>query len=160
MPTHVTDGLDRRILREVQRDCSMSAAQLAERCATTESTALRRLQRLRDRGVIRSQVALVDGALVGVGLQLFVRLRLEREDDRGIQAFIDRVAAHPNVLQLHFVTGSCDYLILLAVHGMADYDAFLQACLVHDPIVVMSDTSVVIRTVKATTALPIDEHAR
>lgn len=151
------DALDRRILRQVQEDCSVSAAQLADRCGTTESTVLRRLKRLRRDGVIRGEVALVDAAKVGRILSIWVTVRLEREDMPGIRAFVDSIRAHPDVLQFHFVTGSSDYLILLSVRSMEDYHAFLQNLLVPNPLVVMSDTNVVIRPLKMTTAIPIDE---
>ena len=151
------DALDRRILREVQRDCSVSAAELAERCGTTESTALRRMGKLRRAGVIRAEVALIDAAKVGRNLLVWVTVRLEREDGSGVSAFIQRVRAHPDVLQFYFVTGSPDYLILLSVRTMEDYNAFLQEHLVSDPLVVLSETNVVVRTVKLSTAIPIDE---
>lgn len=151
------DGLDRRILREVQNDCSLSAAQLGERCGTTESTALRRFNRLRRSGVIRSEVAIVDGDKIGRGLLLFVNVRLEREDGRAVKAFVERIRKHPDVLQFYFVTGTSDYVILLSARSMVDYDRFLQAELVPDPIVIMSDTNVVIRALKMSLALPVDE---
>ena len=151
------DALDRRILREVQRDCSRSAADLGERCGTTESTALRRLKQLRREGIIRAEVALVDGQKVGRGLMLFVSVRLEREDGRGAKAFVERITAHPDVLQFYFVTGTTDYVILLNVRSMEDYDGFLQDHLVPDPLVIMSDTNVVIRPLKMSLTIPIDE---
>lgn len=151
------DALDRRILRLVQRDCSLSATELGERCGTTESTALRRLKRLRRDGIISAEVAIVDGRKVGRGLLLLVTVRLEREDGRAVTAFVDRVRAHPDVLQFYFVTGSVDYLILLSVASMEDYDRFLQEQLVADPLIVMSDTNVVIRPLKMSTAIPIDD---
>jgi Lrp/AsnC family transcriptional regulator, leucine-responsive regulatory protein len=152
------DALDRRILREVQRDCSGSAVELAERCGTTESTALRRLRKLRRDGVIRGEVALVEGTKVGRDLLIWVTVRLEREDGPSVRAFIDRVRGHRDVLQFHFVTGTPDYLILLCVPSMEDYDAFLQQHLVSDPLVVMSETNVVVRPLKMSTAIPIDER--
>jgi Lrp/AsnC family leucine-responsive transcriptional regulator len=93
------DALDRRILRVLQRDCSIGAAALAERCGTTESTALRRWKRLRRGGVIRREIAIVDGQKVGRGLLLFVSVRLEREDGNAVQAFIQRISAQPDVMQ-------------------------------------------------------------
>ena len=137
----------------------MSAAQLGERCGTTESTALRRLNRLRRTGVIRAEVAIVDGDKVGRGLLLFVSVRLEREDGSAAKAFVERIRANPDVLQFYFVTGTSDYLILLSARSMADYDRFLQTELVPDPMVIMSDTNVVIRPLKMSTVLPIDEPA-
>jgi DNA-binding Lrp family transcriptional regulator len=151
------DALDRRILRQVQDDCSLTAVALAARCGTTESTALRRLNRLRRNGVIRKEVAIVDGQKVGRGLLLILNVRLEREDERGHQAFVKRITAHPDVLQFYFVTGSVDYLIILSVRSMEDYDRFLNEHLVTDPLIIMSDTNVVIRQLKMNLALPIDE---
>lgn len=151
------DALDRRILREVQRSCSLSAAELADLCATTESTALRRVGRLRRDGLIRSEVALIDRAKVGRPLLIFVSVRLEREDGAGVRAFIGRIRDHPDVIEFYFVTGNPDYLILLSARTMEHYDAFLQEHLVSDPLVVSSETNVVIRPLKMTTAIPIDE---
>ena len=107
--------------------------------------------------MIRGEVALVDGPKVGCGLMLFVSVRLEREDGPGVRAFVERVRGHPNVMQFYFVTGSSDYVILLAVRSMEEYDAFLQDNLVSDPLVVLSDTNVVIRPLKMSLAVPIDD---
>lgn len=154
------DALDRRILREVQRDSSGSAADLAERCGTTESTALRRMRKLREAGVIRSQVAIVDGAKIGRGLLLFVTVRLERDDSVSANAFRKRIIAHPDVMQFYFVTGTPDYVILLSARSMDDYYGFVEKYLVADPQVVLADTNVVIRPLKMSTAIPVDEPAR
>ena len=151
------DALDRRILRAVQDDSSASAADLADRCGTTESTALRRLKKLKDNKIIRREVALVDPVKVGRGLLVWVTVRLERDDGPGARAFIDRVRSHPDVQQFYFVTGSPDYLILLCLRTMADYDAFLQENLVADPLVVMSETNVVVRPLKMGAVIPIDD---
>ena len=96
---------------------------------------------------------------VGRGLLIFVQVRLEREDRSGVKAFVDRIIGHPDVLQFHFVTGTSDYLILLSARTMEDYDCFLQEHLVPDPLVVMSETNVVVRPLKMSTAVPIDEPA-
>ena len=149
--------LDRRLLREVQRDSSKSAAELADLCRTTEFTALRRLKRLQKDGVIRAQVAVLDPAKLGRSLLIIVAVRLEREDGAAVRAFVERVRSNPNVVQFYFVTGKPDYIILLSARTMEDYDAFLQEHLLSDPFVVMSETNVVIRSLKSGTAIPIDE---
>ena len=153
------DALDRRILRALQQDCSASAATLAARCGTTESTALRRRRAMKKSGLIRQEVALVDPAKVGRGLMVWVTVRLERENGTAVRSFIERVKGHPDVLHFHFVTGTSDYLILLSVRTMEDYDSFLQENLVPDPVVVLSDTNVVVRPIKMSTVIPIDEPA-
>ena len=155
--TRDLDALDRRILRELQRDCAQSAAVLAERCGTTESTALRRIRALRKSGTIRAEVAVLNPAKLGRGLQLFVRVRLEREGGEGARTFVERVKLHPDVIQFFFVTGTSDYLIMLSARTMEDYERFVQEQLVSDPQVVMSDTNVVIRPLKWSLEIPIDE---
>ena len=149
------DGLDRRLLRATQERCTLTADELAERCGTSPSTALRRMNRLRSSGIIMDEVAVVDGRWVGRPLTVIVRLRLEREDGRAVQAFINRVARHEAVQQFYFVTGTTDYVLILSLSSMEEYDEFLQQNLVSDPIVVMSDTNVVIRPLKRTLAVPI-----
>jgi Lrp/AsnC family transcriptional regulator, leucine-responsive regulatory protein len=149
------DALDRRLLRALQERCTLTAEELADRCGTSQSTALRRLNRLRSTGVIANEVAVVDGASVGRPLTVIVSLRLEREDGRAVEAFIKRVAGHDAVQQFYFVTGTTDYVVILNLSSMEEYDEFLQQNLVSDPIVVMSDTNVVIRPLKRTLAVPI-----
>lgn len=150
------DPLDRRLLRHLQADCSQSAARLAEQCGTTESTALRRIRAMRKAGIIRSQVAVVDPAKAGRPLQMFVRVRLEREGGEGARRFVERIRNHPDVIQFFFVTGTSDYMMMLCVRTMEDYDRFLQENLVADPLVVLSDTNVVIRPIKWSLEVPID----
>lgn len=149
------DALDLRLLRAVQKRCTATAEELAEQCATSPSTALRRIKRLRENGVIRGEVALLDPDVVGRGIMLMVSVRLEREDGPGVDAFVKRVTNHPAVQQFYFVTGTTDYLIMLSVGSMTEYDDFLQRNLVRDSLVVMSNTNVVIRPLKMSLAVPV-----
>lgn len=153
------DALDRRLLREVQRDCSLSALELADRCGTTESTALRRLRRLRKDGIIKREVAIVDGDKVGRGLSMVLSIRLEREKTAELEAFRRRIAEHPDVTSFYFVTGSWDYVIIVTVRTMPDYDRFLREMIVGQPVVVATDTNVVISPIKVGAPLPMDEPA-
>lgn len=149
------DQLDLRLLRALQERCTLTAEELAESCGTSPSTALRRLHRFRTSGVIRREVALVDATKIGRGLLLMVAVRLEREDGPAVEEFVERVSSHPNVQQFYFVTGTSDYFIIFSAGCMEEYDDFLKANLVRDPVVVMSNTNVVIRPLKASLAFPI-----
>lgn len=153
------DALDRRLLRQVQDDRSLSALELADRCGTTESTALRRLRRLKRDGIIKREVAVVDGEKIGRGLSLILSIRLEREKPSELEAFRRRIVEHPDVTSFYFVTGSWDYVIIVTVRTMADYDLFLREMIVGQPIVVATDTHVVILPIKVGGPLPIDEPA-
>lgn len=153
----VVDALDRRIMRIVQGDCSMSAGALAERCGTTESTARRRIRALVKAGVLSPPAMRVAPERVGRGLSIILSIRLERETPVQLEAFRRKIAAHPDVASCYFVTGTWDYIIVLNVGRMDDYDRFLKETIVGQPAVVASDTHVVIQALKAGAPLPIDE---
>lgn len=151
------DPLDRRLLREIQLDNSRSADQLAEACASTTSTVLRRLARLRAAGIIQREVALIDGAAVGQGLLMFVRVRLDNDDWGTAKTFTEQISAHPNVIQFFLVTGSSDYIMLLSISRMEELATFVESNLIANPKVVLSETQVVIRTHKMGGPLPIPD---
>lgn len=153
------DALDRRILRIVQQDCSMSAAALAERCATTESTALRRMRALTKAGILSRPMMNVAADKVGRNLSIILSVRLERETPAQLEAFRRGMAEHPDVISCYFVTGTWDYIIILNVGSMSDYDRFLREMIVGQPVMVASDTHVVIHAIKAGAPVPIDEPA-
>lgn len=151
------DALDRRILRIVQEDCSMSAAALAERCGTTESTALRRIKTLQKTGILSPPVMKVAPGRVGRGLAIILSIRLERETPAELETFRRSVVSHPDVISCYFVTGTWDYIIVLNVRSMSDYDRFLEEMIVGQPVMVASDTHVVIQAMKECASVPIDE---
>lgn len=148
------DALDRRLLRAVQQQCTLTAQQLADRCATSPSTALRRLNRMRDEGVIRGEVAIVDPAAVGRGLMMIVNVRTKRGQTADTEKFELAMMENPSVLQFYFITGSDDYVILYSATTMDDYDGFIRSVLAIDPNLLTS-TNVVIRPLKFGFAVPI-----
>ena len=154
--TVVLDDGDRRLLRQVQADSSLSADELGERCGMSASTVLRRLKRLRSSGVIKQEVAILDHRDVGRPLLLIIGLRLERDDAAVVSTFLERVRADPAVMQCYFVTGSSDYILHVSARDMDEYHDFVRQ-LVENPHVAMSETHVVINPVKMTLAVPIDD---
>jgi DNA-binding Lrp family transcriptional regulator len=151
------DTLDRRILREVQRDCSSSAAVLAERCGTTESTMLRRVRRLRAKGIISGPHMRLDADKVGRGLKVILSFQLKGESNAELKELRDRLMAHPDVTDLYFVTGNQDYILILTVASMEDYDRFLRDMILGQPSLCGSETHVVIKALKVGAPVPIDE---
>lgn len=149
------DAVDKRILRAVQTKCTLNADELADVSGVSPSTALRRLKRLRDGGVIKAEVAVLDPRQVGKPLQMIVAVRLERDDGRAVRAFIDQMQRHPAVTQCYFVTGSADYVLHLAVADMDEFNEFVQQKLIANPHVAATDTHVVINPIKVSLAVPI-----
>ena len=148
------DRLDLKILKELQADCTFSAAVLAERCATTESTALRRRKRLVATGAIERQVAIVDPAKVGWPLTMIVNIRIEREGPNNTMALIRGISRHEAVAQFFHVTGSTDYVAILRGRTMADFEDFLDKVLGADPRFA-TQSNVVIRTMTERSEVPL-----
>lgn len=148
------DSLDRRLLRELQLDCTLSAAALAERCGTTESTALRRRKRLVDCGAIDRQVAIVDPASAGWPLTMIVNIRIEREGPNNTMELIRGISRHEAVAQFYHVTGSTDYVAVLRGRTMTDFEDFLGKVLGADSRFA-TQSNVVIRTMTERHSVPI-----
>ena len=154
--TSALDRLDRDILRLIQEDCSLSAEDIAARCGGSASTISRRLKRFRDEGIVTRTVAVVDPRKAGRPLTVITGVRLDGEDSAGAKSFRDAVCAHPAVTQCYFVTGPADYVVILNVRDIEEYDAFVQKYLVANKYVHTTHTSVVIGTLKSGLAIPID----
>jgi Lrp/AsnC family leucine-responsive transcriptional regulator len=149
------DRIDRKILAAVQTDCSIGADELGALCGASPSTALRRLKKLRATGVIMAEVAVLDRDKVGRALLMIVSLRLEREDARIVAEFRRSLEAHPAVMQMYFVTGAADYVLLVSAGTMAEFDQFIETMLVSNPHVAMTETHVVLRPLKVGLSVPV-----
>ena len=148
------DPLDRRILNELQKDCTISASALAERCGTTESTAQRRRKRLAENGAIARQVAILDPAEAGWPLRMVVNIRVERKAPNNTQQLIEKVSRHEAVAQFFHVTGTTDYVAVLRGRTRADFDYFLAQVLGADPRFA-TQSNVVIKTLTDRYEVPL-----
>jgi DNA-binding Lrp family transcriptional regulator len=116
---------------------------------------LRRIQRLREAGVIRNQVAVLDPVKVGVGLTAIVHVSLRNEVVTN-REFGRRLAAHPSVSQCHYVTGSVDFVFIAHFPGMADFQEFAELHLDRNKDVRRFVTQIVLRSDKRSLSLPLE----
>lgn len=149
------DETDRRILRTLQRDASLSTAELAEQVGLSQAPCWRRIKRLKDEGVIQAIVALADARRLGLGVTVFATVTLEEHGEKATGAFEAAMRAAPEVLECCAVTGDRDYWIKLVVADIEDYDRFLTRRLLHLKLVRSVNSRFVLRSIKQTTALPI-----
>ena len=148
-------GSDRSILREIQRDASLSLAELSDRLAMAQSTLWRRMNDLEKAGVIRGRVALVDPAMVGVKLCVLAQVTLEDHSEEAVQDFARLVEAHPEILECMKVSGVADYVLKIRAADVEAYEEFQSRFLLRSKWVRSVQSSFVLKEVKATTALPI-----
>ena len=150
----VLDGIDRRILRELQRDATIAIADLALRVGLSQTPCWKRIKRLTDAGVITKRVALLDREKLDLGLVVFVSVRTSRHDQEWLDAFAGAASNMPEVIEFYRLSGDTDYLLKVLVKDIAAYDAFYKRLIAAVP---LSDVSsaFAMEQIKSTTALPV-----
>jgi len=130
------DPLDLQLLRQLQRDASLSNQDLAARMQVSPATCLRRVKRLRDLGLIERQVALLSvdrlAEAIGHGLCAVTEITLDRQDQAALQAFEDKVSAQDAVQQCYRVSPGPDFVLIIHVADMPDYLALTQRLFTQD----------------------------
>ena len=126
------DATDLRLLDLLQTDASMSNLELAERAHTSPATALRRVRRLVDEGVIERRVALLDPHRIGAGLTTVVEITLDRQGAEHLDAFEQRAVAEVAVQQCWRVSPGPDFVLVVHSADMAAYHALVQRLFTQD----------------------------
>lgn len=156
MPILKLDAIDRRILSALQQDARLTNVQLANEVGLSPSPCLRRVRLLEEAGVIRGYHAALDRTGLGLGLTVFVGVKIERHHDKEAAAFREAVQALPEVVTCHLVSGEADYLLQVVVADLAGYESFLLGTLLKLPGVSDVRSNFAIQTVKAQGPLPLD----
>ena len=151
------DAIDRAILQELQADGRLSNVELAQRVSLSPSACLRRVKQLEDSGVIAQYVALLNPKLVGQHGVSFTIINLASMSNALLEAFEAAVRETPEVLDCYYVAGANDYLIRFAYRDAEDLERFHTEVLMRLPGVERSNSMMVLRTVKKTTALQLPE---
>jgi Lrp/AsnC family leucine-responsive transcriptional regulator len=163
MAVSMKPGLDRtdlRLLALLQRDGRATNADIAAQVNLSASACLRRIQRLEESGVIAGYSAQVDPHAVGLGLQAFVRVQLEKHGQPEVERFTRQVQSWNEVVACHALTGDMDYLLQVVVADLEHFSRFLLDKLLNQAGVADLNSSFVLRTVKQTRELPLDHLAR
>ncbi len=153
------DAVDRRILTLLQAQGRITYDELAAQVGLAPSTALRRVRRLEEAGVIDGYVALVSPERVGLGLTAYISVRLAKHTDAHarspMDAFDAAVQSWPEVVECAALTGDMDYLLRVLVRDMAHFSRFIGDSLLRHPSVQDCRSSFVLRRLKGTTAVPL-----
>jgi len=149
------DAIDRAILNELQRDGRLSNVELARAVHLSPSACLRRVKQLEDSGVIAQYVALLNPKAVGKPGVSYSIINMERMTPPALAAFEQAVQASPDILDCFYVAGTNDYLIRYAYRDAEDLERIHSHVLMHLPEMARSNSMLVLRTVKKTTAFPL-----
>jgi Lrp/AsnC family transcriptional regulator, leucine-responsive regulatory protein len=149
------DSIDVAILHTLQGNGRLSNLELAQQVHLSPSACLRRVKHLEDAGVIAGYVALLNPKAVGAHGTSFTIVNLETLGGDALDRFEQAVRDEPRILDCYYVAGSNDYLIRFAYRDAEDLERFHAAVLMRLPGVARTNSMLVLRTVKKTTALPL-----
>lgn len=149
------DAIDRAILAQLQQDGKLSNVELAQRVHLSPSACLRRVKQLEESGVIAQYAALLNPKAVGQHGTSFTIINLESMTTALLEAFEQAVRDEPQILDCYYLTGSNDYMIRFTYRDAEDLERFHTQVLMRLPGVERSNSMLVLRTVKKTTALPV-----
>lgn len=120
------DQTDRTILRVLQHDPALSQRALAERVGLSQNACWRRLQAMRAAGVISGQTLKLDPARIGLGLTVFVMIRIRHHSADWLKLFRRTVSDIPNVIDFYRIAGDYDYMLKVVAEDMNDFDRVYQ----------------------------------
>lgn len=120
------DAFDRAILRILQADNTTPQRVIGEAVNLSAPAVQRRIRRMEAAGVIRANVAVVDPVPVGQAITIFVEVEVESERAELIDAAKRAFAEAPEVQQCYYVTGEADFVLVIVVPTMADYEALTR----------------------------------
>ncbi|TMJ16464.1 MAG: Lrp/AsnC family transcriptional regulator [Alphaproteobacteria bacterium] len=149
------DTIDRRILALLQEDATQSVAAIASAVGLSQTPCWRRIQKLREDGVIERTVAILSPEAVGLGLSVFVEIQAKDHSAGWLADFAQTAGAMPEVLDIFRMAGETDYLLRVAVSDMAHFDDFYRRLVAAVPMRNVTSRFVMER-VKSSTAYPLD----
>lgn len=149
------DKIDQKILAALQEDASRSAAEIAEAVGLSQSPCWRRIQRLKDEGYISKIVALLDRNKLALRAQLFVQVKVSKNDQASLAEFSQVIREFPEVMECHVVLGVFDFLLRVVTKDMEAYEKFYFDKLSRLPNIREVNSCVAALEIKSTTALPL-----
>ena len=155
---HQVDKIDNAILGLVQVDNSISTAEIGERIGLSTTSVQRRLNRLRQNGVIAKEVAVIDSSSVGCKMTFIVNVEFERERLDLLEDFKKAAIKSPEIQQCYYVTGEADVVMIVVARDMDHYEEFTRSAFFSNGNIRRFRTSVVMQEYKKGLELPLAER--
>ena len=149
------DKIDLKILKALQEDASRSAAEIAEAVGLSQSPCWRRIQRLKDEGYIAKIVAVLNPEKLNLRTQLFVQVKVSRNDQVNLNEFSQAIRNFPEVMECHVILGTFDFLLRVVAQDIHAYEKFFFEKLSRVPGIQEVTSFVAVSEIKASTALPL-----
>ena len=120
------DDTDRAVLRALQRDATLTAAELGRQVGVSQSVAWRRMKRLTEAGVIKGRRLDLDKEALGFGVTVFLGVKLLAKGRASLEDFERAVTAIPEVQTVQHVLGRYDYRLRVVARDLSDFERVLR----------------------------------
>ena len=148
--------IDRQILQMLQEDADVAISEIAARVGLSSTPCWKRIQKLKEEGVIQKRVVLCDPEKLGLNTTVFVKVSTNHHNEDWIKKFALSVQDIPEIVEAYRMSGDVDYLLRVIVNDIQGYDAvykkLIQACDLHDV-----SSSFAMEVIKYSTALPVQD---
>jgi Lrp/AsnC family transcriptional regulator, leucine-responsive regulatory protein len=151
------DRFDRQIIEIIQRNCQMKAEAIAEEISLSASAVQRRLKRLREDGVIKGEVAIVDRKSTGHPMVFIVGMEIERDNYDALARFRLWAERQDHIQQVYYVTGQVDLIAIVTARDVEHYDDIAAVLMAENPQIRRMHTNVVLRDIKLSLFVPMAE---
>lgn len=149
------DQIDRKLLGLLQKDGRTPVSRLAEAVGLSAPPVHDRLRRMEEDGIILGYTARLDPGRLGFGFTVFVNVTLALHREGSVMKFREAINSIPAIQECHHLTGSADFLLKVIARDTAEYEALVLHTLTRLPGVERLNSSVVLSTFKAESALPL-----
>ena len=120
------DEIDLRILKLLQQDCNLPASEIAETVGLSTSPCWKRIAKLRETGIIKQQLSILDAAKLGFGLTAYVSIKTGEHSSTWLNEFSKTVTDMPEVMEFHRMAGDVDYMLKVIVADIDSFDKFYK----------------------------------
>jgi Lrp/AsnC family leucine-responsive transcriptional regulator len=149
------DSTDLKILAALQDEAKLTNAELATRVNLSPSPCLTRVRSMERAGIIERYVTLLDPASIGLTVNVFIQVTLDRQVEPALDRFEQAIAQIEEVMECHLMTGDADYLLRIVVADLAQLESLIVKRLSRIEGVASIRSSISLKRVKYKTALPL-----
>jgi len=149
------DEIDLKILRILQKTADLSITEIGDKVGLSHTPCWRRIKKMQESGVIKSQVCNLDSEIIGLDVSIFVFVRLDTHSAQALDKFEISTKSVPEIMQCYTMSGEFDYLLRIVVATVRDYEKTVKGKLLQLPHVGMMNSHFALSEIKNSSALPI-----
>jgi len=149
------DAFDHHILKLLQQNSRVATQELGQQIGLSATACQRRIKRLRDAGIIKKEVAVLDGALIGSYITVIVEVSLKQGGATIIDDFRNSMLEYEEVQQCYYVTGDADFILIIAAANMLVYEKITRKLFFNNPNIKRFSSSVAMENVKVGLNIPL-----